>query len=302
MPDVPSPVTRPVREGLVPIHGASLFCRVVGSGPPIVILHGGPDFDHTYLLPHLDVLAGSFRLIYYDQRGRGRSSGEAEEITIESEAADLDGVREHHRLPSMALLGHSFGALLAMEYALRHPDRVSHLILMNPAPASSTDAAHMRQQRHHDWPADMERMKSIAATPAFRSGDLETEATYYRTHYGRTVPAAELDPLLRRMRAHFTPASVLEARKIEDRLMLETWETGDYDLIPALQRLRVPGLVLHGSADFVPLSCAARIADAIPASQLVVVESTGHFSYLERPAEIARRIEAFLGTDIDRAW
>jgi proline iminopeptidase len=290
------PATPATRLGHVRVRGANLFCRELGQGLPIVVLHGGPDFDHTYLLPHLDPLADSFLLIYYDQRGRGRSADgvRADEITVESEIADLEGLREHFHLPSIAVLGHSWGALLAMEYAIRCQDRISHLILMNPAPASSADAANMREQRHRDWPADMERMKAIAATPDYRSGDVATEAVYYRIHYGRTVPAAQLGPLLKQMRAHFTRESILKARDIEDRLMLETWHSGSYDLFPALQRLEVPTLVLHGDHDFVPMACVARIADAVPGSRLVVLEGTGHFSYLERPAEVCRLVTDFL--------
>ena len=106
-----------------------LFCREVGEGPPIVVVHGGPDFDHCYFLPELDRLADSFRLVYYDQRGRGRSADgvRAEDVTLGSEIDDLDRVRSHFGLESIAVLGHSWGGVLAMEYAVRHPERVSQL-------------------------------------------------------------------------------------------------------------------------------------------------------------------------------
>jgi len=90
------------------------------------------------LLPDLDRMSDSYRLIYYDQRGRRASARgvKPEDVTMQSDVEDLEGVRKHFRLDSVALLGHSFGAVLAMEYAIRHPDHVSFLILMNPAPAS----------------------------------------------------------------------------------------------------------------------------------------------------------------------
>jgi proline iminopeptidase len=152
----------------------------------------------------------------------------------------------------------------------------------------------MRQQRIRDWPADMERMRAIADTPGFRSGDVEAEAAFYRIHYGRTVPAALLHPLLSRMRAHFTREGILTARDIEARLMRETWESGTYDLLPALSRLKVPTLVLHGDSDFVPVPCAARIADAVPGGRMVVLNDSGHFSYLEHPDEVCRLIVEFI--------
>jgi proline iminopeptidase len=130
-----------VREGYLPIPGAQLYFREIGDGLPLVILHGGPDFNHNYLLPEMDRLSSDFRLIYYDQRGRGKSSAGvvAEDVAIDSEVDDLDRLTEHFGLSAITLLGHSWGGLLAMEFVTRHPDRVTHLILMNTAPASHAD-------------------------------------------------------------------------------------------------------------------------------------------------------------------
>src|SRR5215467_3016322 len=62
------------RESRIPVHGAALYCREVGRGTPMIVLHGGPDFDISYLLPELDRFSDKFHLIYDDQRGRGRSA------------------------------------------------------------------------------------------------------------------------------------------------------------------------------------------------------------------------------------
>lgn len=149
MPTGSAPDSPASREGFVPVDGAAIYFRDVGRGRPIIVLHGGPDFSHTYLLPDLDLLSDSFHLIYYDQRGRGSSAAgvRAEDVTIESEMEDLDGVRRFFRLESVAVLGHSWGGLLALEYALRHPLRVSHLILLNPAPASHDDLMLLKEER-----------------------------------------------------------------------------------------------------------------------------------------------------------
>ncbi|HEY3177670.1 MAG TPA: alpha/beta fold hydrolase, partial [Casimicrobiaceae bacterium] len=138
MPADIEPSQRVAREGFVTVDNAELSYREVGEGRPIIVIHGGPDFDRTYLLPDLDRLSDSYRLIYYDQRGRGKSRGDLrlEDVNIEKYVEDLDTLRRHLQLDAVAILGHSWGGHVAMQYALHHPARVSQMILMNTAPAS----------------------------------------------------------------------------------------------------------------------------------------------------------------------
>jgi len=274
-------------EGHVPTDGGRLYYRVIGEGRPIVVLHGGPDFDHHYLLPEMDRLADSFRLVYYDQRGRGWSAGEGEPeaVSIDSEIEDLDSVRRHFALDSVALLGHSWGGLLAMEYATRHPGRVSHLILVNTAPASAEDWLVLRQDlRRTRQAGDLERMQALASSERFQAGDPEVEADYYRIHFSAALSSPELlEQVIGRLRAHFTAESVLTARAIEHRLYDQTCRSDGYDLIPKLNALDIPTLVVHGENDLVPVALAAHIAQAIPRARLVVLQDCGHFAYLESP-------------------
>jgi proline iminopeptidase len=288
--------TGPSLEGHVQVGAARLYCRVVGEGPAIVVLHGGPDFDHTYLRPELDGLADAFRLVYYDQRGRGRSAEGVEpgDVSIGSEVADLDGLRDALGYESVAVLGHSWGGLLAMEYATRHPHRVSHLILLNTAPASGEDALLMRQHFRRARPdGDVERMEEIASSAVYRAGDVETEAAYYRIHYRIALRRPEqVDEVVGRLRLHFTEEGILTARAIEARLYDDTWNTEGYDLLPGLRALEAPALVLHGEEDFVPVELVARIADALPNAHLVVLPECGHFAYLESPDALHEHVTA----------
>jgi proline iminopeptidase len=168
----PKPSTPP-REARVRVGKADLYSREIGQGQPVIVLHGGPDFDHRYLLPEMDRLADSLRLIYYDQRGRGRSGDgvRPEDVTLESEMGDLDTVRRHFGLGSVAILGHSWGTVLALEYAIRHPDRVSHLILMNPAPASHDDFMLYRKERRERSGSDLDQLKAMSSTIGYQEGD-----------------------------------------------------------------------------------------------------------------------------------
>lgn len=284
------------QESRIPAGTASLYSREIGQGTPIIVLHGGPDFDHSYLLPELDRLSDSFRLIYYDQRGRGRSADhvQPEDVTLDSEVADLDRVREHFHLASMVLLGHSWGAVLALEYALRHPERVSRMILMNPAPASSKD----REQLRKDWldkrAKDMEQRRVIAETAAYKSGDPDAVTAYYRVHFKPALAReADYEKLIARLKASFGKEGILKARAIEDRLMTETWAKPDYDLLPKLKKLNIPTLVISGDHEFIPSATAEHISQALPHARMVILKNCGHFTYLECPTAVHESLNTF---------
>ena len=268
---------------------AGLFVREAGEGHPLVVLHGGPDFDHTYLLPELDRLDDLGRLVYYDQRGRGRSADgvRPEDVTIGSEVEDVETIRRRTGAGRIAVLGHSWGGLLALEYATRHPDRVSHLILLNIAPASHEDLLLLRRKlAARREPADLDRMNVLAASDAYRHGDVGTEDEYHRLHFKPGLYRPEhVDEVVGRLRRHFTPDTILLARAIEQRLHEQTWLREDYDLLPRLRELDVPALVLHGEHDLIPPAAAEHVAGAIPGARLRVLPRCGHFSYLEAPDE-----------------
>lgn len=297
-----------ITERHVVVRGVELFVREVGSGPPLVVLHGGPDFDHAYLLPELDRLAESFRLIYYDQRGRGRSATDvrAEEVTIASEMDDLDALRRELELDKIIVLGHSWGGLLAMEYATRHADRVSHLVLMNSAPASRDGWLAFRQhllQKRAD--GDVERMNALRSSARFRAGDPDADVEYHSIHFGALVRNEELrEQVAGRLRRHFSAEGIVLARAIEERLLAETATAPGYDLIPKLREIEIPTLVLHGEDDSVPVGVAAEIAEEVPGARLAVVPGCGHLCCVEVPDIVHRYVAAlvageralFLGT------
>lgn len=287
------------RENHISVQGAGLYCREVGRGAPMIVLHGGPDFDISYLLPELDRLSDKFHLIYYDQRGRGRSADHVkpEDVTLESEMADLDTVREHFHLDKVALLGHSWGTVLALEYALRHPERVSHLVLMGPAPASSADINRFRKERIERWPVLMELRKAIADTTAYKEADPDAVVAYYRIHFKPALARSEdYEKLIIRMQARFIEQGkegILKSRAIEGRLVDETWSSPNgYDLHPKLKVLNIRALVITGDHDFFPFA-AEHIAQAIPGARLVTLKDCGHFPYLECPAPLREQIDAF---------
>lgn len=117
------------------INRNNLFYVTAGEGLPCLVMHGGLGFDHTYLHPSLEPLGDTLHLIFYDHRGNGRSGRpDKETMTHVQFAADTDALANHLGFDKMAVIGHSYGGFIALEFALRYPQRLSHLILLDTAP------------------------------------------------------------------------------------------------------------------------------------------------------------------------
>lgn len=278
---------------------ATLYVRAIGHGEPIVVLHGGPDFDQAYLAPDLDPLADAYRLIYYDQRGRGRSTAgvDPQRVSLATDLGDIDRIRREFDLDAPVLLGHSWGAVLALEYALRHPQHVSRLILVNPAPVSHADLASVRAHYLARLGPRMDEQTAIVESAAYRAGDPDAVAARYRIHFEPAVAKPDdLARMTRRMQDGFERQGregILTARAVEGRLMADTWERPDYDLLPALERLRTPTLVIAGRRDFMA-DAAVHIADAMPQARLVMIGDCGHFAFLECAAPARAALDRFM--------
>jgi proline iminopeptidase len=102
-----------------PINGTELFYVSVGEGLPCLVMHGGLGVDHSYLHPWLDPLGDMLHLIYYDHRRNGRSGRASKETMTHAQlAADADALRSHLGFARVAVMGHSYGGFIALEYAL----------------------------------------------------------------------------------------------------------------------------------------------------------------------------------------
>src|SRR2546425_1986636 len=154
----------PAVAATVELDGVRLFTRRAGDGLPVVVLHGGPGAHHDYLLPQYDLLARGRTLLYYDQRGGGRSPvGRDTPVGWREHVADLEALRRHWSIDRLTLLGYSWGGLLAVLYWLEHPERVDRLALVSPAPGRAAWraefdrplAARMADPRIAPAPADL---------------------------------------------------------------------------------------------------------------------------------------------------
>ena len=273
----PRIVTRDVR-------GVSLFERRVGQGPPAVVLHGGPGADHGYLLPGFDTLSIGRELVYYDQRGGGRSPV-ARDVPVgwREHVADLDALRDIWGLARLVLLGYSWGGLLAQLYAVEHPHRVERLALVSPAPSwrAAREEFERRFAERNLAPA-LERERRALRESGLRERD---PPAYERRLFELAVVPYFYDPAKAR---ELTPFRVV------GRTQQEVWRSlGDYDLRPALGRLQVPAFVLHGEDDPIPIEAACETAGLLGA-EFHALDRCGHCPHVERLDEFRRLVDAFL--------
>lgn len=252
------------------------------------MLHGGPGAHHDYLLPGFDLLAHGRTLVYYDQRGGGRSPV-ARDVPVgwREQVADLEALRDVWGLDRLDLCGYSWGALLAMLYAVTHPRRVASLALVSPAPAARRE----REAYEANLAARNATPELLAEREALQASGLRGQdlATYNRRLFELAVAGYFHDP--RRAR-ELTPF------RITGRTQQEVWNSLDidFDLRPALGRLDIPARVVHGDDDPIPMETAVATAEALEAD-LVILANCGHVPFVEAPEAFVAALDPFLPRD-----
>ncbi len=285
------PIPAPRAEGLTTTTDVPLYWREDGpiDAPPVVLLHGGPGAHHDYLYPQMLALAESHRLITYDQRGGGKSrTDDQTPITWRTHVADLAAVLREFDVQEPVLAGYSWGALLAMLYAVESSadvtmPAISRLALISPAPItrewrSQFEAELAERQR---GPVIHEMRAELAAS-GLRDSDM---AAYRQRSFELSVAGYFADP---------ARAESLTPFRVTARVQQSTWDSlGDFDLREALRAVLLPVLVVHGREDPIPLESAVAVADAL-SGDLVVLDACGHVPYVEQPAALFNAMQRFL--------
>lgn len=279
-------------SGVKNINGEKIYCQTMGGGEDIVIVHGGPGLAHDYLVPHFKELADDYRLIYYDQRGCGLSEPlKKDEMHImDSLVNDLEGVRKAFGLEKMNLAGQSFGALIAVNYAVKYPQNVKTLILLEPAPGSTEYIKAFSQAvygRLSDW--SKEKIKRIANSDEFTKYDPEAFTEFLRTRFKAYFKDTTL---VNKVYLDYFDTSRVEkffasSKAVEPYFM-------NYDLYGSMANINCPTLIIHGALDPVPAEAIEKMGSAIKGSELHIIPNSGHFVHIENPQEYFSLIRSFL--------
>ena len=274
---------------LLPIRDASLFVDVVGHGQPLLLMHGGPGAD-LWTLSAFRRLADRHTLVFYDHRCNGRSEGAAvETMTWNNLTADADALRTWLGFERWAVLGHSFGGNVALEYALRYPDSLSQLVLLDTGGAGS-------------W--SLENASKVLAQRGFSPSTVELA---HRWLNGLVEPRDSFRTLMKLGKAYDPHISLpqlalgLIRGEWRSKLRPEALVFAAHHLLPGwtvmdrLGEIRMPTLVMAGRDDFIfPPEHQAELAAGIPGAQLRIIDQAGHNSHDERPAEVMAAVRGFL--------
>jgi proline iminopeptidase len=268
------------------VEDHEVFSVILGSGRPILFLHGGSGFDHTYFRPWLDSLSEQAQLIYYDQFGQGRSTRPAsyDDITMASWADEADALREALGLERIVLFGHSFGSFLAQEYALRYGKHLDGLILSNSAPVIDYPELMMANAKQLATPEQFQTLVSGLSTPdpddeAFKK-TFSTILPIYFHKYDTAIGTPMGEAI------HYSVGAYNQGMG----KLLRTFSTLD-----RLAEITTPTLVIGGRYDWItpPAPGAERLAAGLPNAQLRIFEESGHFPFIEEN-------EAYL--ELVRTW
>lgn len=279
----------------IKIRDVSLFVKVIGQGYPLLLMHGGPGLDYTTLLP-LQPLADQFTLIFYDHRCNGHSEGaDVSSMTWENLTADADALRQTLGFDQWAVIGHSFGGNVALEYALRYPQSLSHLVLM--------DTGGDQWWVQHNAP-------EILAKRGYSAGAVQAARRFYN---GQLTPGEVMPTVLKFIRAYFYHSSLLgmahellfgPRAKMQPEALIFGYSQllNGWTVMDRLSEIKVPTLVIAGRHDFLfPPEHQAILADRLPNAQLEIIERAGHNPHSERTAEVVEVFKSFL-TDVNPGY
>jgi proline iminopeptidase len=274
----------------IAVRGVNLFVEVVGHGRPLLLMHGGPGADHWTLLPFRQ-LADRYMLVFYDHRCNGRSVGmPVSTMTWENLTADADALREHLGFDTWAVLGHSFGGKVALEYTLRYPDSLSHLILLDTGGDSW-------------W--EQQNAPTLLAQRGFSDAKVELA----RRWFNGQIAAWEFLPTLMRLGAAYDPYTSVGSAL---RTIFSEWRNKPrpqaqifgfshlvkrWTVMDRLGEIKVPTLVMAGRDDFIfPPEHQAQLAAGIPNARLRIIEHAGHNPHDERTADVMDAVREFIPT------
>lgn len=281
------------------LHGAEelrLYYRIVGSAPDTVVaVHGGPGAGMNAFLPDMEPLARSHTVIFYDQRGGGRSELPADTSKLDAHffVEDLEAVRHHFGLSRMKILAHSFGAILVARYIQSYPSRIERLVFLGATGPKRTEAAKLARQRYAEMDSVaisrlMQLMRSLLSGTA--EDPVIACREYERIGKELAIKRGEASNW-RGTTCEASPEAVAYYYHYTARIAPETF--GDWDFMQGFDEIAAPLLVVYGAQDSLALPQQHAWAQAFANARLLTVPGAGKGAIADRPDLVLPALQSF---------
>lgn len=285
----------PHRERYLDLGDYQLYCRSFGSGDThLVGLHGGPGGVGVALAP-LAAHAGEEVAVHlYDQYGCGQSDGPApgdfDRYTVDHYRGELEDVRAALDAEDLVLYGHSWGGMLALEYVLAHPDRVSKLVLSGTLHDVEDAIAVMRHARREELTD--EELATVRELEAERAFDDQTYHDLTQKVYDERLMRVEKSPFHERAELNMAVYGLMWGPS--EFALAETARLRGWSVKERLGEVDTPTLVLVGEHDEIGPEISRDIAERLPDARLEVIQDASHYSCWDAPEAHRAAVSSFL--------
>ena len=277
-------------DGMKEINETELYYKVVGEGEPILIIHGGPGLNHNYLFSSLQYLTDKYQLIFYDQRASGRSSLtlDPNSVTIDNFIQDIDELRNSFGIEQLNIMAHSWGGLLAMKYAIKHPENTKSLILINSVGASSEISTMANQTLAERFTKEdsIQRAEIIQSVEFQKREPNAIESLMKIGFKYQFYNITFLDSLTLSLNKDYIKTSQLLQNLAKDLT--------EYDFHSDLNKIHSPTLLIYGSYDPLTELAGTRIHESIEKSEFKILDNCGHFPFIEKQNEFKKAVMTFM--------
>jgi proline iminopeptidase len=259
-----------------------------GEGDPLLIINGGPGMNSNGFKALAEILGKSNRAILYDQRGTGKSlipNIDSNTITLDSMINDIEIIRNHLKIESWIVLGHSFGGMLGSYYASKFPERTKGLILSSSGGINmdlfsriniTSRLSQIEQDSLNYWNAKIANGDTTYAARFQRGMFLAPAYLFYKSH----VPVVA---------ERLTQGNL----KI-NRLVYQNMRRINFDCSAGLKDVKVPVLIIQGEQDLIDKKTAMTAMKVLSNSTLVILKNCGHYGWLDQPEQYFKSIHEYL--------
>ncbi len=269
------------------VEAGRLWTATSGRGVPMVLCHGGPG-AYDYLAPVAEMVEDLAEVHRFDQRGGGRSRARGP-WTVETLLADLEALRRHWDHDRWLVGGQSWGAHLALFYALAHPEQTLALIFLNGTGIrwgwGPARRANRMPRLTEDEREEVEQLERALLAGTEEQARIRLRELMWLTDFADRERGAHSPPY----------AEYPRDQRVINALEAD-WQRALDGIELRLPRLEVPTVVLHGEADPIGEDGPREIADLLPHGRFVVLPGVGHVPWLEDAEELRRQLRAFVGS------